>query len=319
MSLFLSYASEDRPMAEKLREGMRLYVEVFFDTKSIRGGAQWEREIDRAIRSCKVFAPIVSEAANNSTWVAKETLLALSVGVPILPLLCSDSLPLRIVDRQFVDFRDSFEAGLSDLLSALADHLGPLRPSREVIDSLIARAIRARLGGDIREANALVEQFVGADSELAANGYSFWRKLESALDTNLAETVAPQLVIKETTSRMGRSEYDDRDAYLWALELHGADEYLDSIDAVVYTLHPTFPNPIQKVRSREDHFRLQQVGCRGRSLLDARRAHRLSRDGGRQAGYLDHGCGRPESETTDFGRRFQLLSGGFARWPLHRF
>jgi hypothetical protein len=166
---------------------------------------------------------------------------------------------LRIVDRQFVDFRDRFEAGLSDLLSALADHMGPLRRTREVIDRLIAQAIRARLNGDIREANALVEQFVGGDSELASSGYFFWRKLQTALDTNLADTVGPQLVVKEAT-RIMTHHYPGRTAHEWTLELHGPDDILDSIDAVVYTLHPTFRNLIQKVRSREDHFRLRRVG-----------------------------------------------------------
>jgi len=259
-SLFLSYSFEDRPRAEALHGRLTRHLEVFFDTKSIPGGAEWEREIDRAVRSCTIFAPIVSEASNNSKWVARETLLALNIGVTMLPLFFSDTLPLRIVDRQFVDFRDDFEAGLSDLFSALSVQIGPLQSSPEVIDRLIARAIRARLKGEIREANALVEQFVGDDSELASNGYTFWRKLESALATDLAATAGPHLVVKEKTNKMDPGQYKDRDAFLWALEIHGADDHLDIIDAVVYTLHPTFSNRTQKVRSREDHFRLERVG-----------------------------------------------------------
>jgi hypothetical protein len=192
--------------------------------------------------------------------VARETLLALDVGVPILPLLFSDNLPLRIIDRQFVDFRDRLESGLSDLLSSVSVHVGPLRSSPEAIDRLIAKAIRARLNGDMREANALVEQFVGHESELASSGYTFWRKLESALASDLAGSVGPHLVVKEEASRMGPDQYDDRDAFVWALEIHGADKHLDLIDAVVYTLHPTFPDHTQKVRSRGDHFGLQRVG-----------------------------------------------------------
>jgi TIR domain len=175
--LFLSYSSGDRPLAQHLRDNLARYLEVFIDTKSIPGGAEWEREIDRAVRDCTIFAPIVSEASNNSRWVARETLLAVNIGVPIVPLLFSDNLPLRIVDLQFIDFRDNFEAGLSDLLSAISGHTGPLRSSAEATDRLIARAIRARLRGDLREANALVEQFVGIDIELASSAYTFWRKL----------------------------------------------------------------------------------------------------------------------------------------------
>jgi hypothetical protein len=258
--LFLSYSSGDRPLAQHLRDNLARYLEVFIDTKSIPGGAEWEREIDRAVRDCTIFAPIVSEASNNSRWVARETLLAVNIGVPIVPLLFSDNLPLRIVDLQFIDFRDNFEAGLSDLLSAISGHTGPLRSSAEATDRLIARAIRARLRGDLREANALVEQFVGIDIELASSAYTFWRKLESALASDLAGSVGPRLYIRENTSQMSTGQYKDRNAFLWALEIHGADKDLEMIDAVVYTLHPTFDNRIQKVRSREDHFRLQRVG-----------------------------------------------------------
>jgi len=199
-------------------------------------------------------------ASNSSKWVTRETLLALNVGVPILPLLFSDNLPLRIVDRQFVDFRGEFEAGISDLFAALADHVGPLQTSTAEVDRLIAKAIRARLRGDIREANSIVEQFVGKDCDLAASSYTFWRKLESSLATDLASSVGSHLVVMEQTSKMNGREYEDRDAFVWTLEIHGSDHDLALIDAVVYTLHPTFHNRIQKVRSSEDHFRLQRVG-----------------------------------------------------------
>ena len=105
MSLFLSYASHDRPHAARIRDELVQHCGVFFAAKSIAGGAEWEREIDQAIRACKVFAPIVTATSNASRWVTKETLLALEVGVPILPLLFSDSLPLRIVDRTFYRFQ----------------------------------------------------------------------------------------------------------------------------------------------------------------------------------------------------------------------
>jgi hypothetical protein len=148
--------------------------------------------------------------------------------------------------QAIVDFRGSYDAGFPDLLAALAHHLGPLRRSREIIDTLLAKAVRARLHGDIRSAIALVEQLVGHESDLAATVYSFGRKLETALDTNLADTFGPQLTIRETTRRIGEDEYPSRLGYDWALELHGSDQALDAIDAVVYTLHETFPIPSKR-------------------------------------------------------------------------
>lgn len=260
MSLFLSYSSDDRGFAAQLHEALSKYIKVFFDTQSIPGGAAWEREIDQAIRDCNVFIPIVTKSSNNSTWVTKETLLALSLKAPIVPVLLSDSLPLRIVDRQFVDFRESFETGFADLLETLSNHVGRLETTPEEVDALIANAVRERLSGNIRASNAFVEQFVGPNSDLATDGYWFWRKLHEAINTNHAETITPKLWIKETTHPCSEEETENSDYFRWRLELHGTPDELDVVDSVVYTLHPTFPSPVQKVRSREKFFGLERIG-----------------------------------------------------------
>lgn len=260
VSLFLSYAREDRAAADRVRDQLVGYCEVFLDATSIPGGAEWEHAIESAVRNCKVFVPMVSAASNQSSWVAKESLLALSIGVPIVPLLLSGTLPLRLIDRQFIDFRGGFDAGVADLLSALAVYFGPVRRSHEAVDRLIAMAIRAHISGDIRAANALVEQFVGPESDLASSGYSFWRKLQATLDTNLAESVGPRLSVMETTRRIRDDDYPDGTGYEWTLEIKGASDELDTIDSVRYTLHPTFQSPPQKVRAREIGFKLTRVG-----------------------------------------------------------
>ena len=160
-------------------------------------------------------------------------------------LIISDSLPLRLIDRQFIDLRGNYESGLSDLLSVLESHLGPFKKSPEFVDDLIAKAIRARLVHDYRESNALVEQFEVLDCEIASSGYSFWRKIESSLDTNFAESIPAHLKIKEFTRLLDDDLYGDDEAYEWTLEVHGEDSHLNLIDYVTYELHPTFRDRIQ--------------------------------------------------------------------------
>jgi len=259
MSLFLSYAREDRAAAGRVRDELAGYCEVFLDATSIPGGAEWEQAIEYAIRNCKVFVPLVSTASSQSTWVARESLFALNVGVPIVPLLLSGAPPLRFIDRQFIDFRGGFDAGVADLVAALTVYFGPFRRSQEAVDRLIAKAVRALISGDIRAANALVEQFVGPESDLASTGYSLWRKLQAALTTNLAESVGPRLSLLETTRQLPE-HYPDRMGYEWTLEIKGASDELDTIASVIYTLHPTFHSPPQKIRSRETGFRLTRIG-----------------------------------------------------------
>lgn len=46
----------------------------------------------------------------------------------------------------------------------------------------------------------------------------------------------------------------------WSIWLAGPTSELDQIDCVTYTLHPTFPNPVRKIRTRRGGFRLQSSG-----------------------------------------------------------
>lgn len=46
----------------------------------------------------------------------------------------------------------------------------------------------------------------------------------------------------------------------WSVWIEGLDEELDEIEYVEYTLHPTFPRPIQRVANRRTKFRLSTSG-----------------------------------------------------------
>jgi len=46
----------------------------------------------------------------------------------------------------------------------------------------------------------------------------------------------------------------------WSVELEAKEETLERVLFVVYTLHETFPNPIRRISSREDNFRLETSG-----------------------------------------------------------
>jgi transcription initiation factor IIF auxiliary subunit len=46
----------------------------------------------------------------------------------------------------------------------------------------------------------------------------------------------------------------------WSLWIESADKDLDQIAAVTYTLHPTFPDPVQTVTDRASKFQLRCSG-----------------------------------------------------------
>ena len=60
-AVFLSYASEDAPAAQRIAEALRAAgIEVWFDKSELRGGDAWDRQIRKQIHDCALFIPIIS-------------------------------------------------------------------------------------------------------------------------------------------------------------------------------------------------------------------------------------------------------------------
>jgi len=56
------------------------------------------------------------------------------------------------------------------------------------------------------------------------------------------------------------TNYKGNNWWQWSLWLEGAEDELDKIAQVVYTLHPTFPTPTRKIDNRNSKFRLDSAG-----------------------------------------------------------
>lgn len=62
-SIFLSYASEDRPVVDALRRDLEAAgVDVWFDRQALEAGDDYEAKIKRNIENASLFVPILSQA-----------------------------------------------------------------------------------------------------------------------------------------------------------------------------------------------------------------------------------------------------------------
>jgi hypothetical protein len=60
-TVFLSYASEDRPAARLIGETLPGYgLEVWYDESELGGGDAWDQKIRKQIRECDYFMPLIS-------------------------------------------------------------------------------------------------------------------------------------------------------------------------------------------------------------------------------------------------------------------
>jgi transcription initiation factor IIF auxiliary subunit len=56
------------------------------------------------------------------------------------------------------------------------------------------------------------------------------------------------------------STYIGDDYWKWSVWIKGPAKELDQVESVTYNLHPTFRNPVRRVDSRENNFRLDTSG-----------------------------------------------------------
>jgi TolB-like protein len=78
-SVFLSYASEDRPAAQALRDALATFgLQVWYDESGLDGGDAWDQKIRRQIRECDFFMPVISAqtAARPEGYFRREWRLA---------------------------------------------------------------------------------------------------------------------------------------------------------------------------------------------------------------------------------------------------
>lgn len=122
LSVFISYSRSDgafvKDLANRLREAG---CTIWQDISALRGGQTWASEIDQAVRGSDLLIVVLSPDSSASEWVRKETLLAMKLRKPILPILFRDTeIPVQFVDLQFVDFRGDRQEATQKLFEAIS-------------------------------------------------------------------------------------------------------------------------------------------------------------------------------------------------------
>ena len=78
MKIFLSHASESKPLVRQLTEPLPAHVSIWLDRDAMAPGQRFDRRIRAAIeRECDFVLVFVDEHALASDWVRQETAMAL--------------------------------------------------------------------------------------------------------------------------------------------------------------------------------------------------------------------------------------------------
>ena len=100
-TIFLSYASEDRPAVKLIRDALPdCGLEVWYDESDLLGGDAWDQKIRRQIRDCDYFMPVISantdarrEGYFRREWrlAAERTLDMADDSVFLVPVVIDDT------------------------------------------------------------------------------------------------------------------------------------------------------------------------------------------------------------------------------------
>jgi TIR domain len=134
LRVFVCHASEDKPLVRELCERLSAFpVDVWLDECRILPGQDWEREIERAIRSSQVALVCLSpESVSKAGFVQKELRFALDVAdeqpdgsIFIVPVKLREcQVPNRLRRWQWIRLEASDLGRLRDTLKHRSQALG---------------------------------------------------------------------------------------------------------------------------------------------------------------------------------------------------
>lgn len=120
--IFISYSRKQLGVARRLAEDLQQAgFAVWWDVSDLKGGAEWERAIETAIKTSQYCLILLTPDSVGSEWVRKEYMYAISLHLQVIPILYRDcEIPLALTAIQHLDLRgNKYEQGLKELLATL--------------------------------------------------------------------------------------------------------------------------------------------------------------------------------------------------------
>ncbi|MDO6513347.1 toll/interleukin-1 receptor domain-containing protein [Neptuniibacter sp. 2_MG-2023] len=130
-SIFISHSSEDKPFARWVATDLKASGhKPWLDEWEINVGESIPAKISLGVKEADFVIVILSENSINSNWVEREWQNKYwdevsSGNIHVLPVLYRDcEIPELLKTKKYADFRNSYNDGLEDVLSAI-NHLVP--------------------------------------------------------------------------------------------------------------------------------------------------------------------------------------------------
>ncbi|HLV97323.1 MAG TPA: TIR domain-containing protein [Ktedonobacterales bacterium] len=123
LSIFISYSRDDSIFVDELESDLKDHgFFVWVDRRKMEGGQNFRSEIKKAIDRCRVILVVLSPEAMESKYVRQEYEYADGQDKHIIPLNWQTTTELffGLDGIHWIDFQNSYDQGLADLLNALS-------------------------------------------------------------------------------------------------------------------------------------------------------------------------------------------------------
>ena len=161
--VFISYSSKDKVIADAVCASLEAdHIRCYIAPRDVVPGQRYAQALVDAIHNAKVFVLVFSAASNASNQVEHEVDLAVSCGLPVLPLRVEDVMPC--------DSLEYYLAGqhwLDALTPPLEDHLARLSEAITVLLQPAAKGARSPFKDEWRGAKSDVAPSPVAPSPVA--------------------------------------------------------------------------------------------------------------------------------------------------------
>jgi len=198
MKIFLSHASESKPLVRRLTEPLPPHVAIWLDRDMMAPGQRFGPRIEAAIRrECDFVIVFIDEYALASDWVQRETTLALERQAAlqrtyVLPVLLQDvgsrmkELGIDPEEMLYLDATDRSDSGIAASARTLADEL--FKHCSVMIESL-RDADRRKLLEDLAAETTEFKQAAFMWQSSMANSLAVLSTHQAAFD-HVGETLA---------------------------------------------------------------------------------------------------------------------------------
>jgi len=132
MPVFISYSRQDKVFARNLATNLvQQKTHVWLDDWEVSAGESLIEKIQSALQEASALVVVLSKASVESVWCKKEVVAGIqreleekkTLVIPALIEKCD--IPLFLRDKKYADFRTDFDAGLSDVVEAVAKVSNP--------------------------------------------------------------------------------------------------------------------------------------------------------------------------------------------------